>query len=187
MLGEALADARERERALLAQLVAQPDMPIALFGAGNFGRRTLSLLRAHGREVAALVDNDRDLRGSFVDDVEVLSPADASSRFAGDGLAVATIWRAEGGHDFLVTRDGLTRLGWRRVESFIPLFWGYGGDALPYITIDLPSRVLEARDDVMAAAVLLPLRAPAAKRLTRTSLAGWARPHSRTIGDCHPR
>jgi FkbM family methyltransferase len=139
---------------LLAELGAQPDMPIVLFGAGNLGRRTLSLLRAHGRDVAAFVDNNRELWGTFVDDVQVLSPADASSRFAGHGLAVVTIWRAEGGHDFSVTRDGLRRRGWRRVESFIPLFWGYGADALPYITIDLPTKVLAVKDAVMAAAEL---------------------------------
>jgi FkbM family methyltransferase len=154
MLGEALGDAREREGALFTEVAAQPDMPIVLFGAGNLGRRTLSLLRAHGRAVAAFVDNDRELWGTFVDDVQVLSPADASSRFAGNGLAIVTIWRAEGGHDFSVTRDDLRSRGWRRVESFIPLFWGYGADALPYITIDLPTRVLEARDEVMAAAAL---------------------------------
>ena len=154
MLGEALGDARERERALLADLAARPDLPIVLFGAGNLGRRTLSLVRAHGRAVAAFIDNDSNLWGGVIDDVPVLSPADASARFADDGLAVVTIWRAEGGHDFSVTREGLMRRGWRRVESFIPLFWGYGADALPYITIDLQTRVLEARDDVIAAAAL---------------------------------
>jgi FkbM family methyltransferase len=154
MLDEPLYAARERERALLAELTAQPDMPIVLFGAGNLGRRTLDLLRAHGRPAAAFIDNASGLWGTAVDGVPVLSPADASARYAGDGLALVTIWRAEGGHDFLVTRENLRNLGWRRVESFIPLFWGYGSDALPYITIDLPTRVLEAREDVLAAAAL---------------------------------
>ncbi len=154
MLDEAPSNAREREGRLLAELAAHPDMPIVLFGAGNLGRRTLALLRAHGRDAAAFIDNDRNLWGSTVDGAEVLSPADASARFAVDGLAVVTIWRAEGGHDFLVTRDDLRTRGWRRVESFIPLFWGYGTDALPYITIDLPTRVLDARDDVLAATEL---------------------------------
>lgn len=154
MLGEAPGNAREREGRVLAELASQPDMPIVLFGAGNLGRNTLSLLRAHERSVAAFVDNEGDLWGSSVDGVVVLSPTDASSRFASNGLAIVTIWRAEGGHDFLVTRDDLRKRGWRRVESFIPLFWGYGSDALPYITIDLPTKVLDARDAVMAAAGL---------------------------------
>jgi len=84
----------------------------------------------------------------------VLSPADGSSRYADDGLAIVTIWRGEGGHDFLVTREDLRRQGWRWVESFIPLFWGFGAEALPYITIDLPTKVLAAKDDVLSATEL---------------------------------
>ena len=154
MLDEPMDVARERERALLAELTAKPDMPVVLFGAGNLGRRTLELLRAHGQSAAAFIDNAGGLWGTVVDGIPVLSPADASVRYAADGLALVTIWRAEGGHDFLVTRENLRNLGWGRVESFIPLFWGYGADALPYITIDVPTKVLVAREDILAAAAL---------------------------------
>jgi len=145
MLLEPPGEARVRERRVVAELEAKPDMPIVLVGAGKLGRYTLALLRAHERDVAAFIDNEPDLWGGLVDGVPVLSPTDASSRFAGNGLAIVTIWRAEGGHDFLVTRDDLRTFGWHRVESFIPLFWGYGSDALPYITIDVPTKVLDAR------------------------------------------
>jgi FkbM family methyltransferase len=154
MLQEPPGEARVRERRVLAEMESKPDMPIVLFGAGNLGRRTLALLRAHERDVAAFIDNEPALWGSLVDGVPILSPTDAASRFAGNGLAIVTIWRAEGGHDFLVTRDDLVKRGWGRVESFIPLFWGYGGDALPYITIDMPTKVLDARDAVIATAEL---------------------------------
>ena len=154
MLDESLDAARGRERALLTELTARPDMPIVLFGAGNLGRRTLRLLRAHGRAVAAFIDNASTLWGTEVAGVPVLSPGAASARYAADGLLLVTIWRAEGGHDFLITRENLRGLGWGRVESFIPLFWGYEADALPYITIDVPTRVLEAREDILAAAAL---------------------------------
>ena len=154
LLDEAPASALARETRLVAELAARPTMPIVLFGAGNLGRRTLSLLRAHGRDVAGFIDNDPSLWGTDVEGVPVLSPAEASSRFHSDGLAVVTIWRAEGGHDFLATRESLRRRGWLRVESFIPLFWGYGDDVLPYITIDRPTKVLDARADVLAVAAL---------------------------------
>jgi FkbM family methyltransferase len=154
ILGETRSSARERETRLLAQMAERPVMPIVLFGAGRLGRWTLSLLRAHGHDVAAFIDNEPRLWGTVVDDVPVLSPADGSSRFADDGLAIVTIWRGEGGHDFLVTRGDLRKRGWRWVESFIPLFWGYRADALPYITIDLPTNVLEAKDGVLAGAEL---------------------------------
>ena len=154
LLEEPIDAARGRERTLRADLEAQPEMPIILFGAGNLGRRTLSLLRAHGRGAAAFIDNDSSLWGTAVDGVPVLSPADASARYDADGLVVVTIWRAEGGHDFGVTRENLWNLGWRRVQPFIPLFWGYGAEALPYITIDVPTKLLEAREDVLSAAAL---------------------------------
>jgi FkbM family methyltransferase len=90
----------------------------------------------------------------LVDGVPVLSPAEASARYAAGGLVVVTIWRAEGGHDFRVTHENLRNLGWGRVQSFIPLFWGYGAEAVPHVTIDLPTKVLEAREDVISAAAL---------------------------------
>lgn len=154
LLDEAPSAARQREGRLVAELEARQSTPIILFGAGNLGRRTLALLRAHGHEVAAFLDNDRRLWGSRVDGIPVLSPDDGSSRFAADGLALVTIWRAEGGHDFLQTRADLQARGWKWVESFIPLFWGYTDDALPYITIDRPTKVLEATDDIEATALL---------------------------------
>jgi FkbM family methyltransferase len=153
-LDEPRSAALAREGRLVAELAARPSTPIVLFGAGNLGRRALGLLRAHGHEVAAFLDNDPRLWGSRVDGTIVLSPEDGSSRFAPNGLALITIWRAEGGHDFTMTRANLMSRGWRWAESFIPLFWGYNGDALPYITIDRPTKVLEARDAIEATAEL---------------------------------
>jgi FkbM family methyltransferase len=154
ILDEAPSAARQREGRLVTALLAKPSTPIVLFGAGSLGRRTLALLRVHGHEVAAFLDNDQRLWGSNVEGVPVLSPEDGSSRYAAHGLALVTIWRAEGGHDFAVTREGLLARGWTWVESFISLFWGYASDALPYITIDLPSKVLEAKGEIEATATL---------------------------------
>jgi FkbM family methyltransferase len=154
LLDEPIEAARGRELAFRAVVEAQPDMPIVLFGAGNHGRRTLSLLRAHGRPPAAFIDNASGLWGTEVDGVPILSPADASARYAMNGLAVVTIWRAEGDHDFRVTRANLQDMGWSRVESFISLFWGYGAEALPHVTIDLPTKVLQASKQVLSAAAL---------------------------------
>ena len=74
MLDEAMSAARAREGKVLAELNAKPEMPIVLFDAGNLGRHTLALLRAHQRDVAAFADNERVLWGSLVDGVPVLSP-----------------------------------------------------------------------------------------------------------------
>ena len=154
MLNEAPSNAHQRERRLLEQLTGHPNAPVVLYGAGNLGRRTLALLRTRGRDVAAFIDNDRARWGTTLDGVPVMSVVDATAAFADGGLVIVTIWRAEGGHDFLVTRHDLRERGWPWVESFIPLFWGFGSDALPYIAIDLPTNVLRARDVVLAGAKL---------------------------------
>lgn len=154
LLDEPLAQARQREQRLATDLDTGTGPAIVLFGAGNLGRRTLGLLRAIGRDVAAFIDNDPHRWGDVIDGVPVLSPDDGSSRFAAEGLVVVTIWRAEGGHDFLATRAELRLRGWKRVESFIPLYWALGAGALPYLMIDLPTRILEVQDQVMAAADL---------------------------------
>lgn len=154
LLDEAPSAVQRREGRLVSELGARPSTPIVLFGAGGLGRRTLALLRAQGHEVAAFLDNDESLWGSSVEGIPVLSPEKGSSRFASKGLALVTIWRAEGGHAFAVTREGLLSRGWSWVESFISLFWGYASDALPYITIDLPTKVLESRDQIEATAML---------------------------------
>ena len=154
LLDESPESARARERILVERMQERPSAPIVLYGAGNLGRRTLRLLRAHKLDAAAFIDNDPARWGTAVDGVPVLSVDDATSQFATDGFAIVTIWRAEGGHDFLVTRSDLHRRGWNRVESFIPLYWGLGDEALPYITIDVPTNVLESRDQILEVAEL---------------------------------
>ncbi len=70
------------------------------------------------------------------------------------GVAIDTIWRAEGGHDHLAVRAELLAHGWRRVESFIALYWGLGDDALPWLTIERPTHLLHDRAAVLQAARL---------------------------------
>lgn len=154
LLDEAPSHAHEREGRLVRDLRLEPGRPIVLYGAGNLGRRTASLLRGHGFAVAAFIDNDQRRWGTDLDGIPILSASEASSRHADHGLVIVTVWRAEGGHDFLVTRDDLRKRGWSQLESFIALFWGFGSDALPYITIDLPSNVLASRDQILDAAEL---------------------------------
>lgn len=154
LLDESLHDAHQREGRLVGDLRSQPDRPLVLYGAGNLGCRTASLLRSNGISVAAFIDNDEGRWGTNLEGIPILSPSEGSSRLADHGLVIVTVWRAEGGHDFRVTRDDLRKRGWSQVESFIALFWGLGVDALPYITIDLPSNVLASRDEVLGAADL---------------------------------
>jgi FkbM family methyltransferase len=151
MLSEGIADAKLREDGVLDEIAGGRHVPLVLFGAGRLGRRTLAAMRAVGRPVLAFADNDSSLWGESVDGVVVLSPVEAVRQHGKSALFVVTVWRAEGGHRYVDTRDGLKALGCRRIVSFEPLFWTYAAALLPHITVDLPSLVLADRENVRRA------------------------------------
>lgn len=125
--------------------------PIVLMGAGGLGRRALAGLRRHGVEPVAFVDNAPGRHGTATDGVRVLSAAAAAREFGRTAAFVVTIWGAHRRHRFAHSRDQLRELGCDIVLPFPPLFWKYADVLLPFYLQDLPSRVLEQRDDVKRA------------------------------------
>ena len=92
--GEAGATARE---GAAFDLAAGPSPHrIVLFGAGHFGRRTLSGLRKAGIEPIAFADNNPRLWNTSVEGVEVISPQEAAQRHGEQATFVITIWGGEG-------------------------------------------------------------------------------------------
>ena len=124
---------------------------IVLMGAGGLGRRALHGLRAHGVEPLAFVDNGPGRHGTTTDGVRVLSAAAAAREFGRTAAFVVTIWGAHRPHRFAHSRDQLRALGCDVVFPFPPLFWKYADVLLPFYLQDLPSRVLEQREDVRRA------------------------------------
>jgi FkbM family methyltransferase len=122
--------------------------PIVLMGAGGLGRRALGGLRTHGVEPLAFVDNGAGRDGTLVDGVRVLSAAAAAREYGRSAAFVVTIWGANRPHRFAQSRDQLRALGCDVVIPFPPLFWKYADTLLPFYLQDLPSRVLEQREDV---------------------------------------
>ena len=125
--------------------------PIVLMGAGGLGRRTLTGLRRHGVEPLAFVDNGPGKHGTTLDGVRVLSAAAAAHEFGRKAAFVVTIWGAHRPHRFAHSRDQLRDLGCDIVFPFPPLFWKYADALLPFYLQDLPSRVLQQREDVRRA------------------------------------
>ena len=83
LFAEGEAGARAREQ-LAFDLAAGPSKDlIVLFGAGHFGRKTLSGLRKLGIAPIAFIDNDARLWNSSVEGVEVLSPEEGARRHGG--------------------------------------------------------------------------------------------------------
>ena len=62
-----------------------------------------------------------------------------------------TIWRAEGGHQFVAARDALEASGWRRVASFLDLYRAYPDLFLPYLAAGRADDVLAASRTVRRA------------------------------------
>jgi FkbM family methyltransferase len=125
--------------------------PIVLLGAGGLGRRALAGLRRHGVEPLAFVDNGPGRHGTTLDGVRVLSAAAAAHEFGHKAAFVVTIWGAHRPHRFAQSRDQLRELGCDIVFPFPPLFWKYADALLPFYLQDLPSRLLQQREDVRRA------------------------------------
>ncbi|HET7696960.1 MAG TPA: FkbM family methyltransferase [Vicinamibacterales bacterium] len=125
--------------------------PVVLMGAGGLGRRTLAGLRRHGVEPLAFVDNGPGRHGTTVEGVRVLSAAAAAREFGRTAAFVVTIWGAHNRHRFAQSRDQLRGLGCDVVFPFPPLFWKYADALLPFYLQDLPSHVLQQREEVRRA------------------------------------
>lgn len=124
---------------------------LVLFGAGRLGRSAHRKLSALGYDVVAFCDNNKDLWGQSVQGVEILSPSAAAERYSETLPFVVSIWRAEGTHRFLDTREQLKALGIHSVVHLGVVFWHHHEVFLPYFAIDLPYKVLESAVDVLKA------------------------------------
>lgn len=144
-LSNALVDeVASAERCLFDKLAGGSQVPLVLFGSGNLGRRVLSGLRNVGVEPLAFADNNADAQGSIVDGLRVHSAADAVSAYGDKAVFVVTIWVPLGPLTFPAVASQLRALDDAvRVVSFVPLFWKYADEFLPYYFLDLPHRLYE--------------------------------------------
>lgn len=153
LLSESVASAAARAASTFDDLAG--DAPIVLFGAGGLGKRTAASLKALGRPPVAFADNDPARAGSSIDGVPVLATSDAIARHGESAVFVVAVWRSPATERMSDRIDRLRALGAKRVTSFATLGWKYPERFLPYYAIDLPQRVIEAKDDVVRAFELL--------------------------------
>jgi FkbM family methyltransferase len=126
--------------------------PLVLFGAGTLGRRVRAALADSGLSVLAFSDNDRRKWATVQDGLPVLSPTQAAEQFGKTACFVVTIWRAEGEpHRFTDTEARLKGMGVNRVAHFTHLAWIHPRGLVPHYSLDLPQRILERREEVLAA------------------------------------
>ncbi len=146
LLSESTAGCRTRERSAFDEITGG-NSRIVLFGAGGLGKKILSVLRDSGIEPLAFIDNK--LAGQTVDHLKVLAPVEAAKQWGNSAVFVVTIWAAWA-DAMREQMQFLRNLECKNVVSFIPLLWKYP-HLLPHVQIDLPSRVLDERDQVLEA------------------------------------
>jgi FkbM family methyltransferase len=151
LFAEGEAGARARERSAFDLMAGPSKDLIVLFGAGHFGRKTLSGLRKAGIEPIAFMDNDARLWNTSVEGVPVLSPEEAARRHGDQATFVITIWRGEGSDRMAHREAQLRSLGCRYVMTFLPLFWKYAEVFLPHYPVDLPHKVHRQAEEVLRA------------------------------------
>jgi FkbM family methyltransferase len=155
LLAEGAEGAREREAAIIERLGDLRAKGIVLFGAGNLGRRTLSVLRTAGIEPIAFVDNNDSLWDKTLEGIPVLSPAKGVTRYGNSAMFVVTIWRGEGSERMAERVQQMHQLGCETVVPFLPLYWKYADSLLPHYLHDLPHRVHAQGDRVRKALSLM--------------------------------
>ncbi len=140
LLSEDPAAAMGRERSTFDMLIAPLQGRFVLFGAGRLGKGALHALRRQGIEPLAFSDNSPALWGTAIDGIRVLSPVDAASEFGHSAaFVVATM-------DYHSASRQLLGLHCDNVISFLPLFWKYPAEFLPFFDLELPHRTLSQRE-----------------------------------------
>jgi FkbM family methyltransferase len=140
----AYADQRAYERGLIDDALGGGWQDrVVIFGAGQIGVDALRGLRAMGIEPRGFSDNSTTRWGQVIDGVEVVSPASLPD-VVEDPCIIVAVWRSK------VVLEQLRVMGLSRVVSFKALFWHRPEVFLPYMRLDLPSRMLGASSAIRA-------------------------------------
>jgi FkbM family methyltransferase len=153
LLAEGEAGAIERERSAFDRISAS-SREIVLFGAGRLGHHTLSGLRRAGIEPLFFTDNNPQLWNTCIEGVVVLAPAEAVQQYGKSATFVITIWSGHAIDTMAEREQQLNALGCERVVPFTYLFWKFGDVMLPHYALELPHKVHQQCDQVLAACVL---------------------------------
>jgi FkbM family methyltransferase len=150
ILTESVSSVKEREASALDQILRAHQNRVVIFGCGGLGGRAIEKLGELGVQPLALCDNNASLWGTEIQGVPVLSVTQAAAQFGRDTLFLIAVWNPH--HWYGETFSQLNLAGARSISSYLPLFWRFPDDFLQvYLLNDLPTKVYEAKEDVLAA------------------------------------
>lgn len=154
LLSDSLEEVIAREQSLFRELASSAD-GLAIYGAGNLGRKTLAGLRALGHEPLAFLDANPARHGEVIDGCCVLSPEEGATRFGATAAVVIAVWSPGQACRHETIARKLEALGCRTVVPFIPLFWSAASQFLPHFRIDSPHKAKLAEAQIRTAFALM--------------------------------
>lgn len=129
--------------------------PLFVYGAGGLGQKLVAGLRSEGVAIEGFCDSNPAVWGKEVLGLSVMSPEVAVAAAGDSGGFIISTWSLGKESRNAEMRHTLERLGVKHVTFFTGPFWEYPRRFLPHYRVDLPSKLLAARRDILAAAGLL--------------------------------
>lgn len=149
MLQEPIVSVMDRERHALEDVLRTRNNRVVLFGSGNLGKRAVRALRGIGIAPLAFSDNNPDRWGTKIDGLDVLPPIEAAAHFGKNSTFLVTIWNEF--HWFQETTRQLSGYGCDLIAPYVLLHWRFSEDFLPCLLNDLPHKLYQDRQSVLAA------------------------------------
>jgi FkbM family methyltransferase len=145
LLGQDRALVAEHYRRRWAAAGASFSKPIVLHGTKQVGIDALRSLRRVGAEPVAFIDNNASAQGTAIEGIPVLAPSTAIARWGGEAVFVATLFNP---------RAVLAQLREAGARIVVPWTWMFAAEEeslLPYPGLELPERIFDNADAVVAA------------------------------------
>ncbi len=130
LLDESVQDGEQRVRSYLDSIYST-GLQVILYGAGNVGRKTASILQEDSRPVACFADNNASLWGTAINGIEVMSPEEAVKRYADMGAFMVTAFNREFHADYRDIHNKLKNFGAKHIYPYPVLAWKYPDQLLP--------------------------------------------------------
>jgi len=126
------------------------DSEYIVFGAGALGQRNANGIKEIGLNLVCITDNNEKLWNSKINDIKILSPEEALSKFP-NAIVILSIWSESIGYPFETIYSQLNKIRNCELISFLDLYWMFPRQFLPYWRCDLPSKTLDQFELVLSA------------------------------------
>jgi FkbM family methyltransferase len=149
LLAKPIESVIDYEDSIFEQLLEKSQGQVVLFGSGNLGKKCLAGLRKVGIAPLAFADNNSAVWGSKIEMVDILSPKNAALKYGQNALFLITIFNRD--NSITLIKEQLEQLGCLNVASCAVFFYRYPQGFLPYFYLDLPHKIYEQQENIVAA------------------------------------